>query len=435
LRPSGASAVEEWRRGWTLVLAASIGFSFHSLMAIGTGVFMDPLGQEFGWNRAQQSSGVSIASITALVLSPFFGALIDRWGVRRLAIPGLVLTSLAVASFALTNGSMTQWFALWTVYALVSLAVKSTVWTAAVAGVFSASRGLAIGVTLGGTAIAQIIAPPLANWLIADYGWRAAFFWLGIGWGSVALILSQLFLFDAHDRKRQGLRTASGEAIDEPPALTGLSIREAWRDQALWRIAISTFVMMVLTVALVVHQFPLLVEAGITRENAAFLASLTGVAGIVGKLVTGWLLDRYQPNWVGGGTLASAAVAFALLMGPIRTPTLIVVAMVIIGYASGTKLQICGYLTTRYGGMRNFGKIFGTMASIIALGSGLGPVLGGLVYDMYGSYTPFLLAGIAGSLLSGFLIFGLGRYPVWEQQAETVAPVASAKRARSDARV
>jgi len=71
--------------------------------------------------------------------------------------------------------------------------------------------------------------------------------------------------------------------------------------------------------------------------------------------------------------------------------------------------------------MRNFGKIFGTMASIIALGSGLGPVLGGLVYDMYGSYTPFLLAGVAGSLLSGFLIFGLGRYPVWEQEAQAVA--------------
>ena len=421
MRHDGGSASEEWRRSWTLVLAASIGFSFHSIMAIGTGVFMDPLGQEFGWNRAQQSSGVSIASITAMVLSPFFGALIDRWGVRRLALPGLVLTSLAIAGFALTNGSMRQWFALWTVYALVSLAVKSTVWTAAVASVFSASRGLAIGVTLGGTALAQIIVPPLANWLIADYGWRGAFVWLGIGWGSIALILSQLFLFDARDRRRQSLRTASGEASEareETAALTGLSIREAWRDQALWRIAVSTFVIMVLTVALVVHQFPLLVEAGITRENAAFLASLTGVAGIVGKLVTGWLLDRFQPNWVGGVTLSSAAVAFALLMEPLRSPTLIVVAMVIIGYASGTKLQICGYLTTRYGGMRNFGKIFGTMASIIALGSGLGPVLGGFVYDLYGSYTPFLLAGIAGSLLSGFLIFGLGQYPVWEQEAD-----------------
>ena len=120
--------------------------------------------------------------------------------------------------------------------------------------------------------------------------------------------------------------------------------------------------------------------------------------------------------------LVSAAIAFALLLEPLRTPTLIVVAMVIIGYASGTKLQICGYLTTRYGGMRNFGKIFGTMASIIALGTGLGPVLGGFVYDLYGSYAPFLVAGMAGSLLSGLLIFGLGRYPEWEQDARAAAP-------------
>ena len=416
-----ASAYDEWRRSWTLVLAASIGFSFHSVMAVATGVFMDPLGQEFGWNRAQQSSGVSIASGVAMVLSPFFGALIDRWGTRRLAIPGLALTSISVASFALTNGSMTQWFALWTIYALVALAVKSTVWTAAVASVFSASRGLAIGVTLGGTALAQIIIPPLANWLIADFGWRGAFFWLGTGWGSIALVLSVLFLYDAHDQRRQ-LREAGADPGIAAPVLSGLSIGEAWRDAALWRIAISTFVIMVVTFALVVHQFPLLVEAGISRENAAFLASLTGVAGVAGKLVTGWLLDRYRANLVGGLTLSSAAIAFALLLEPLRTPTLIVVAMVIIGYASGTKLQICGYLTTRYGGMRNFGKIFGTMASIIALGTGLGPVLGGFVYDLDGSYAPFLVAGMAGSLLSGLLILGLGRYPVWEQDARAAAP-------------
>ena len=421
MQHTGASARDEWRRNWTLVLAATIGFSFHSVMAVATGVFMDPLGQEFGWNRAQQSSGVSIASGVAMVLSPFFGALIDRWGTRRLAIPGLALTSISVASFALTNGSMTQWFALWTIYALVALAVKSTVWTAAVASVFSASRGLAIGVTLGGTALAQIIIPPLANWLIADFGWRGAFFWLGIGWGSIALVLSVLFLYDAHDQRRQ-LREAGADPGAAAPVLSGLSISEAWRDAALWRIAISTFVIMVVTFALVVHQFPLLVEAGISRENAAFLASLTGVAGVAGKLVTGWLLDRYRANLVGGLTLSSAAIAFALLLEPLRTPTLIVVAMVIIGYASGTKLQICGYLTTRYGGMRNFGKIFGTMASIIALGTGLGPVLGGFVYDLYGSYAPFLVVGMAGSLLSGLLIFGLGRYPEWEQDARAAAP-------------
>ena len=142
------------------------------------------------------------------------------------------------------------------------------------------------------------------------------------------------------------------------------------------------------------------------------------MAGILGKIVTGALLDRYKPNWVGGVTLSSAALAFVLLLEDIRTPSLIVVAMVINGYASGTKLQICGYLTTRYAGLKNFGLIFGIMASVISLSSGLGPLLGGISYDAYGNYNAFLVIGMVGSLISGYLIFGLGAYPHWQSSSE-----------------
>lgn len=101
--------------------------------------------------------------------------------------------------------------------------------------------------------------------------------------------------------------------------------------------------------------------------------------------MTGALIDRYRPNWVGGLTLGATALAFALLVDGVRTPVLIVIAMLVNGYAAGTKLQICSYLTSRYGGLRNFGTIFGAMGSLIALGSALGPVLAGLVYDATGA--------------------------------------------------
>ena len=68
-----AWAVDEWRAGWKLVLAAAIGFSFFSVMTSVTGLFMDPLGKEFGWSRTMQSSGLSIAALPTLLLSPFFG--------------------------------------------------------------------------------------------------------------------------------------------------------------------------------------------------------------------------------------------------------------------------------------------------------------------------------------------------------------------------
>ena len=186
------------------------------------------------------------------------------------------------------------------------------------------------------------------------------------------------------------------------------------RDPALWRIAISKFVVMLLTMGLTIHLFPILTEAGVSRDRAALLTSLAGVAAIVGKLATGWLLDRFRPNRVGGLTLAAAALAFLLLSEGIRSPTVIVIAMLVNGYAAGTKTQITGLLTASYGGMRNFGKIYGVMAALMALAAGIGTMIAGLIYDNFGGYGPFLFLGTLGCLVGGILMVTLPSYPEWE---------------------
>lgn len=416
----------EWRQHWPLVLAASFAFSFTSVMTASTGLFIEPWTQEFGWSRTLLSSGMSITAITTFLFSPVFGVLIDRIGTRRMALPGLALLAATMASLSLLDGSVWMWFAVWTVYAAAALATKSTVWTAGVASAFDAGRGLALGLTLSGSAFAQAITPPLTNWLIDAFGWRTALVWLGLGWGGLALLLCVFLLFDGYDASRKAKasnpRAAGSKSLlaDAP----GLSIAEAWRSPALWRIAISTFVIMVVTIALVVHQIPILVSIGVTRTAAAYYAGLAGIAGVAGKLVTGWLLDRYPARWVGGLTLAATALTFILLLLPGRTMPIIFAAMFINGYAAGTKLQIAGYLTSAYGGMKNFGAIFGTMASLIAAGSGLGPLMGGYIYDNYGNYDPYLWFGIFGTFVSAFLIFGLPDYPDWVRRPKETAAFA-----------
>jgi predicted MFS family arabinose efflux permease len=424
------TATQEWRRGWTVVLAAFVGFSFFSVMTAAVGVFMQPLVDEFGWNRAQASSGTSFAGIVAAVLSPFYGIVIDRWGTRKLALPGLVAMSLLTAAFSLNNGSFGLWIAMWLVFGLVSLTIKSTVWSTVVAAAFEKARGFALGVMLCGTAFAQVITPPLTNWLIEDFGWRMAFVGIGLGWGAIALAVCIPFMRDLHLEPK---RNAAGEVVARP-VLSGLTIGEAWRDRALWQIGISTFLMMALTIGLMIHQFPIMVDAGVSRSDAAWLVSLFGVGGIVGKLVTGALMDKFSPNWIGGLTLGSAGLAFLLLMEPFRTEALIVVAMFVNGYASGTKLQITGYMTTRFAGLKNFGKIFGMMAALIAAGTSIGPVLAGWIYDTAGNYSAFLLAGVIGSVFSGLLIVTLPKYPKFQtgiepEEAEAAVTGASAARA------
>ena len=103
-------------------------------------------------------------------------------------------------------------------------------------------------------------------------------------------------------------------------------------------------------------------------------------------------------------------------MLPNLSVAIILFAMTINGYSAGTKLQIASYLTSAYGGLRNFGAIFGVIASLIAAGSGLGPVLAGYMYDRFGSYDNFLMIGIAGSLVSAMLIMSLGKYPDWSDK-------------------
>ena len=404
---TGLTAGEEWNRGWKLVLACFVGFSFFSIMTHSLGIFMEPLANEFGWSRTLISSGVTISAAVTALLSPFFGILIDRYGSRRVAMPGLIAATVAISAFSLTSGSPLQWMLLWGFYATISISVKTTVWTAAVVGAFTRAQGLALGAMLSGTAAAQIVLPPLATWLVDEVGWRFAYVWLGCGWGGLTFLLCWFFLYDVHSQPKAAAGAAKRDRLDLP----GLTIAQAWRDTALWRIGISTFFVMLLTIGLLIHQIPILTEAGVSRTNAAWLASLAGAAGIAGKLVSGLLLDRFRANWVGGLTLMATALAFLLLMDGVHTPELIVAAMVVNGYSAGSKLQIASYLTARYGGVRNFGVIYGLVTSLVAFGSGVGPMLAGFVYDVSGAYTMFLLAGTVGCAICGMILMSLPRYP------------------------
>ena len=393
----------EWKRGWPIVLTAAAGLSFLSVVLSGFGTFIEPIGKEFGWGRGTLTLGMLVAGLVVVTLSPFAGVIVDRYGPRRLALPGAAIMSLSTAAFGLTNGSQIQWIVLWAFYAIANVSMMMSIWTSAVARVFDAGRGLALGLTLAGSAVAQTVIPSLSTWLIDVVGWRQAYVILGFGWGSVTFVLCWLFL-----PRDTGTANPKARAVEPDAAsLEGLTIAEAWRDTGLWRIAASTLAFMILTMGLAVHQIPIMTEAGLSRETAALLAGIAGIAGMAGNVVTGALMDRYRANWVGGITLGIMTLAFALLLDGVRTPLLIFIAIMINGYSAGTKLQICGYLTSRFGGLRNYGAIFGFMGSLIAVGGALGPYLAGLSYDVTGSYNAYVMVSMIGCFLAGILILTL----------------------------
>jgi MFS family permease len=119
---------------------------------------------------------------------------------------------------------------------------------------------------------------------------------------------------------------------------------------------------------------------------------------------------------VAGIGFALPALPYAgMLIAPASVPVVILSALAL-GLAGGAYMHASTYLTSRFGGMRSFGKIFGVMASLIALGTGVGPVLAGAIYDATGSYRLLLISGIPLALVGGLLAASLGRFPDWNAQ-------------------
>lgn len=410
------TALQEWKAHWPLVIAGMIGFSFYSMVTYSLGTFMEPLEQAFGWTRAQISLGLTIFGLSAAIAGPPMGALIDRFGSRRMALPGLILSGVTFACLSLATGSITQWVVLWIVFSIFSVMIKSTVWSAGTSSVFTSSRGLALAAVLTGSALGQVFAPLVANALIQTQGWRAAYIWIGLGWAGLGAVLVALMFYDAH---ALGQRKAS--ATGEVTRLPGLTIGEACSNSRVIRIAVANLLMSFVGAGITVHLVPLIAQTGVGKTEAAEIAALAGIGGIVGKFLSGWLLDRVQGSMVPFTSFAIGALGYFLLLDSFHAPLALPAGTLCLGYASGAGLQVSTYLITRYAGLRNFGVIFGVIASSMMLGSSFGPLIAGAIHDATGSYAALLWTAVPVMLLCSLMFVGLGPYPTFARPDEAIA--------------
>lgn len=400
------TGAQEWRAHWPLVMSAMVGLSFGAVPAATLGLFMDPLHQDFGWSRAQIAAGMTIFALITTPLSPFAGALVDKYGERRIALPGIAAYTIAFAVFGLLSGPYAQWIVSWVFLGLASLLIRSTVWSRAVSGAFSTSRGVALAVLLSGLSLSQAIAPIFARWAIDELGWRVTYPLMALCWGGLALALLIPWFRVAAAVTQTGTGTTAA-----PLAVGGLTLGQAVRNSVMWRIGLATFLQTAIGAAIAIHYVPLLIWSGVGRAEAAGIAALLGIGAIAGKLVTGWLIDRVSGGLIPFLCFATPGIAYFLLWQGHGSVPALAAATLIVGYAGGSSLHMTAYLTTRYAGLAHFGKIFGVISSMMSLGAGIGPLAAGIVYDRTQSYEALLVIGMPLALLGGLLVAFLGHYP------------------------
>lgn len=409
----GAGA--EWARNWPVVLASSTGVALCTVHIYSMGVLMAPLEAEFGWSRAQISSGHSIGAILAMIGAAPMGLLIDRIGPRRIALWSALLFCASVAMLSLAGPSIWSWLALWTVLGIAINGITPTTWTTAISGLFVRARGLALSVTLCGTGIGASLTPLVTNYLNANYGWRIAYLGLAGFWAAIVLPLLFFFFTSVKDRRRTDVSTSQSPL---PAVLTGLTAREGFRSPRFYKLAIAAPTISLVAVSFVVNLVPILASLGLSRSNAVEITSIVGVASIIGRLSGGYLLDRINGNIVAAVSVLLPIISCLLLLWMPGVVGAAMVAAAVLGLSLGVELDAVAYLATRHLGLRSFGVLFGAIGGVLSLSTGFGPLLVSYIFDVTRSYEPALWAYIPLCGLASILFLSLGNYPDYSSQAD-----------------
>lgn len=404
--PHSGSARQEWKQHWGVVLAAMAGTSLGSLPSYATGLFLQPLEQEFGWSRAGLSASIAIYSAVGVIGAPFAGHVLDKVGSRKFGLIGVTAICVLFASLSLITSSIWSWWGIWMLLGVAALGTKPAVWSKAVSSCFSAGRGLALGVMLCGTGLVTSALPSITNLLLNTFGWRGAFLGLGALFAVVILPLLWFFFFDATDKDR----TLDRKSVD-PASLPGWSPGEGLRKRQLWQIAGAALLATAVVTGFTFHLVPMLTHYGITRSEAVGIAGLVGIMAVISRLSMGYLFDRVQHPAVGALSIATPLLPAVILLAFEPSLATAVAAVVTLGLAAGGEYDAIIYLGSRYIGLRAFGFLFGIVVSALLAGVGLGPFVAGYVFDVTRSYDMFLMLTIPAALVAAGLIATLGRYP------------------------
>ena len=313
------------------------------------------------------------------------------------------------ALLATATGSLLNWSMLWAILAVGVVMVQSTVWTRALARYFDSSRGMAFAVALSGTPIAAMILPVLSTWLIASFGWRLGFVGVATAWLLVTFPIVFIFF-----REAGGASAYDPVQPSNPAKAKGLTAAEGIRTRAFVCLLISFGCFSFYSMTIATNSVPLLAETGIDSMQAASIAAIMGVVGIVARLSVGFLLDRFPGNIIGTATMLLPVLGAAIVLTD-PGPLLLSVAVATFGAAIGAEMDVALYLATRHFGLKAFGTLFSAIITFGALMAALGPFVGGRFHDLTGNYDLLLITVIVLMSIGAAAMATIGRTPpMWK---------------------
>jgi MFS family permease len=369
--------------GWVIVGVGAL----MTCVAIGAmfslAVYLQPMSVDTGWSRAGISSAMTLDFLSMGIAGFLWGAVSDRFGTRIVVFIGAVTLGLGLV-LASRAQSLIEFQLIYGILVGVSAGAFFAPMIAAASNWFQSNRGLAVSLVSAGMGVAPMTISPFARWLISTYDWRTAMLVIGIAaW--ILLIPAALLVRNPPAATAAGAR-GSADA--------NMSAAQAFRTPQFAILALTFFFCCAAHSGPIFHMVSYAIGCGIPAMAAVTVYSVEGLAGLGGRLMLGMLADRLGVKLILVCGLLLQSLAILTYVFVSRLGEFYALA-VVFGTAYGGVMPLYAVLAREYFGPRIMGTIFGAATMVSSVGMALGPLAGGLVFDIFSAYSWLFVGSFA----------------------------------------
>jgi MFS family permease len=402
--------------GWIIIAVTFVTMAIGVNARTAFSLFFPPILSEFGWERGVTAGAFSFGFVASAVVSPLIGRLMDRLGPRSVMELGVALMAGGLLLAPLTTRPWHLYLTLGVMVGAGSICLGYSGQSLFLPNWFNRRRGLAIGLAFAGVGIGSVTLLPWVQLMIDRAGWRTACTAMGL---LVLVVLAPINLLLRKRPEDLGLlpdgdaapSASSAKPVSNivDPEWAGIdwTLGRALRTARFWWLAVGYAGGLYIWYAVQVHQTKYLLDVGFGPGVAVWALGAVSLLGIPGQILLGHVSDRVGREWIWSASCAGFAICFAALIGLASYPRLpLVYIMVVSQGALGYGLtSIMGAVVVEIFQGKHYGSIFGTIMVAALAGGAAGPLVTGLLHDLWGSYTQAFTIGIGVSGLSALAIW------------------------------
>lgn len=391
-------------RGWNVLGAGFINAMLIAGAAIYSyGAFVKPIEAEFGLTREQANIGIQVLYVSMMIWAVLVGRWLEKYSAKKFSMAGGLAFGIGFLLIYFAKDPRLILLAIIIPISFGFTAAGPFLANALAARWFTKKRGRALGIATVASSMGGLVMVPIVGNLIEKHGWRQTTLILAVGITALILLISWLFVIgrpEDIDQTPDGLPITQNTSMDIPTHAPFIN------RPAFWLIGLGVGLLLGSDQALLTSLIPFGLEEGFTLAQAKYLMVPMTLSAIAGKLIVGWLAEKYdKPLLFGLVCISNIIFLIALLMSPSFTNLMIIAGFV--GLAIGGVYPVWTTLVADHFGRDQFAKVIGAMNLITVPLMVASITIAGRTRDITGDYDLAWKIFIPQVIAAALIIFGL----------------------------